>query len=66
MTSVAPPESLDVVAIAQRLLTAALNLEEDANICAIQPNLETFHAMLLSMAEMHTTLTASFRELALR
>lgn len=54
------------VAMAQRMLTASLNLEEDANIFAVNPTDTNFHAMLLSMREMYDALTASYRELALR
>lgn len=61
-----PTGRLRSVDMAQRLLTASLNLEEDANIFAIAPTDRAFHAMLLSMREMHTALTESFREIALR
>ena len=55
---------LPVELLAQRLLTASLNLEEAANICAINPSMENFHEMLVAMRDMHDCLTTAYREIA--
>lgn len=56
---------LQVTEFSQRLVTAALHLEEDACTFGMDNTLENFHALLLSMREAHEALTASFREIAL-
>ncbi|HXJ61933.1 MAG TPA: hypothetical protein VNU68_35285 [Verrucomicrobiae bacterium] len=60
------PGGLRSVDMAQRLLTASLNLEEAANTYAINPTVVNYHEMLVCMKEHYEVLTASFREIALR
>lgn len=55
---------LNIEALAQRIVTATLNLEEAANSCAINPDLANFDEMMVCMRTMHETLRIAFGEVS--
>lgn len=61
---VRPPLPLNVEAMAQRILAAALDLEEDANACAVNPVPAAFDDMMVSMRTMYDALVVVFSEIA--
>jgi hypothetical protein len=62
--NVGPPLPLAIEPLALRLVQAALELEEDANACALNPVPRTFDDMMLSMRRMYETLQTAFEEIS--